>query len=107
MADSTQRQWIHKLYEACGIKISKVTHSGRGSGAKEAEKLDIDVEQIQRQGKWANDSMHKGYLTGLPREFMRGMAGFQAEHAGTYFISRGQVQPPNELLQMIFPKLDY
>ena len=107
MADATQRQWIHKLYDASKINISKITHAGRGSGTKEAEKLDIDVDQIQRAGHWAGDSMHKGYLTGLPRAFMRGMAGFQSEHAGTYFISRGQVQPSNELRQMIFPKLDY
>ncbi len=38
---------------------------------------------------------------------MRGMAGFQSEYSGTYFIARSQVEPPKELLQLIFPKLDF
>ncbi|CCE27917.1 uncharacterized protein CPUR_01391 [Claviceps purpurea 20.1] len=103
---STQQQWIHKIYRHLGIHITKVTHAGRGSGPKEAEKLGIDHDQIQRQG-WAGDAMHKGYWTSLPRAFMRGMAGFQSEHAGTYFIARAEVEPPQELLDMAFPKLNY
>ncbi|KAG6318340.1 hypothetical protein E4U22_005470 [Claviceps purpurea] len=35
------------------------------------------------------------------------MAGFQSEHAGTYFIARAEVEPPKELLDMVFPKLNY
>ncbi|KAG6243180.1 hypothetical protein E4U23_006631 [Claviceps purpurea] len=35
------------------------------------------------------------------------MAGFQSEHAGTYFIARVEVEPPKELLDMVFPKLNY
>ncbi|CCE34937.1 uncharacterized protein CPUR_08876 [Claviceps purpurea 20.1] len=104
---STQQQWIHKIYSHLGIHITKVTHAGRGSGPKEAEKLGIDHDQIQRQGRWAGDAMHKGYLTSLPRAFMRGMAGFQSEHAGTYFIARAEVEPPKELLDLVFPELNY
>ena len=69
--------------------------------------MDIDIDQIQRQGRWAGDSMHKGYLTSLPRRFMRGMAGFQPEHGGAYFIARAQVEPPSELVLLIFSKLNH
>lgn len=107
LSDYTQREWINKIYKHLNIKISKKTHAGRGSGARQAELMDIPTEEIQRAGRWAGDSMHRAYLTSLPRKFIRGMAGFQAEHSGTYFVARGQMEPSNDLIQLIFPKLDY
>ena len=107
MTNATQRQWIHKLYDVFKINISKITHADRDSKTKKIEKLDIDVNQIQRADHWADDSMHKNYLTNLSRAFMRDMIEFQSEYADIYFISRDQVQSSNEFLQMIFSKLNY
>ena len=65
------------------MKFSKATHAGRGSGSRIAEGLNIKEDQIRRAGCWNTDSMHRGYLTTLLREFMRGMAGFNSDHPGT------------------------
>jgi hypothetical protein len=40
------------------------------------------------------------YLTELPREFIRIMAGYSAQ--GLYFIDRAQIQPSEELKSHIF-----
>ena len=98
MSDSTQRKWILDVYKNLGLTFSKVTHAGRGSGSRIAEGLNIEEDQIRRAGNWNTDSMHKGYLTHLPRKFMRGMAGFDPNHPGTYHIARSTVQPSEKLL---------
>lgn len=47
------------------------------------------------------------YLTSLPMEFNRGMAGFEPEYPSSYFIARDSVQPPESLLKKVYPALDY
>ena len=106
ISDSTQRKWIHSVYSPLGLTYSKVTHAGRGSGTKYAELKGIQEDQIRRAAHWTTDSMHKGYLTSLPREFMRGMAGFDPKHPGTYHIARAAVTLSSELLSSFWPSLD-
>ena len=98
ISDTTQRKWIHNAYTPLGLTYSKVTHAGRGSGTKHAELLNIQEDQIRRAAHWNTDAMHKGYLTTLPREFMRSMAGFDPKHPGRYHIARSAVTPPSVLL---------
>jgi Centromere DNA-binding protein complex CBF3 subunit, domain 2 len=57
--------------------------------------------QIRRAGKWNDDTMSTTYLTELPREFIRIVAGHSAQ--GLYFIDRDQIQPSEELKSHIFP----
>lgn len=66
----------------------------------------MDEEQIWRAGNWNTDSMHKGFLTNLPRKFMRGAAGFDPNHPGIYHIARSVVQPPEELFSSFRHPLD-
>ena len=106
ISDSTQRKWIKGVYAPLGLAYSKVTHAGRGSGTKYAELLNIHEDQIRRAAHWNSDAMHKGYLTTLPREFMRGMAGFDPKHPGTYHIARSAITPPSELLSAFWSPLD-
>lgn len=84
--------------QALGLKYSKLTHAGRGSCSKIAQGLNIEEEQVRRAGCWNTDSMHRGYLTTLPRKFIRGMAGFDPNIPGTYQFARAAVKPPAELL---------
>ena len=106
ISDSTQRKWIYSVYSPLGLTYSKVTHAGRSSGTKYAELKGIQEDQIRRAAHWTTDSMHKGYLTSLPREFMRGMAAFDPKHPGTYHIARAAVTPSSELLSSFWPSLD-
>lgn len=42
----------------------------------------------------------------LPLESIVGLSGFQAKYPERYFLRRNIIQPPDELLQMIFPWIE-
>jgi hypothetical protein len=67
-----------------GISSTKKTHAGRGLGARSAELAGVSDAQIHRQGHWNTDKLSSCYLTSLPREAMRGLAGFPPTEAGNY-----------------------
>jgi hypothetical protein len=46
------------------------------------------------------------YLTTLPRAFMRGVADFDPDYAGSYFLPRETYLPPPSLLRRVWPDLD-
>ena len=56
----------------------RVTHSGRHAGAMEAEALGIPYDLIKRGGGWKDclGRLETHYLSKLPLQFARGMAGF-------------------------------
>lgn len=85
-----------------GIVSSKVTHLGRGSGAQAAELGGASEDNIRRAGRWEQGSMAKCYLSQLPRESMRVLAGFPAE-IGSYWIAR-DILVPEKLLNLVFPE---
>ena len=85
-----------------GIVSSKVTHLGRGSGAQAAELGGASEDNIRRAGRWEQGSMAKCYLSQLPRESMRVLAGFPAD-IGSFWISR-DIEVPEVLLDMVFPE---
>jgi hypothetical protein len=47
----------------------------------------------------------QSYLTGLPLQFLRAMAGFGTE-AGRFFLPRANYEPPDSLQRKIFPWLE-
>ena len=57
LSNTAQRKWIKQVYETLGMKFSKVTHAGRGSGSRIAEGLNIEEDQICRAGCWNTDSI--------------------------------------------------
>jgi hypothetical protein len=46
------------------------------------------------------------YLITLPRAFMRGVADFDPDYAGSYFLSRETCLPPPSLLRRVWPDLN-
>ena len=46
------------------------------------------------------------YLTTLPRQFMRRVAGFDPDYPGGYFLPRATVSPPLSLQRQMFPPLE-
>ena len=46
------------------------------------------------------------YLITLPREFMRGIADYNPDHSGSYFLPREDVPVPTYLQRMVWPALD-
>ncbi len=66
----------------------------------------ISEDQIRNAAHWNTDSIHKGYLTSIPEEFMRGMAGFDPKYPGTYYIARASVSSSTDLLTFFWDPLD-
>ncbi|CAD6948807.1 unnamed protein product, partial [Tilletia controversa] len=90
-----------KVLDALHIQSSKKTHLNRGGGARRAEDNGASEAQIRRAGRWSVEKMQGCYLTGLPRESMRAMAGFSI-HPGGFFLPRGTTTPSKSLQQQIF-----
>lgn len=92
------------LLEDAGVRqhSKKVTHIFRGSGARMAELGGASETDIRRGGRWDMSSMAQHYLTTLPRETMRVLAGFPAA-SGQFWLAR-DLDPPEELERLVFPQ---
>ncbi|SAM05337.1 hypothetical protein [Absidia glauca] len=75
---SSHRESIGKALSSPGIRSNKKTHINCGSSARMAGNVCANVDQIRRQGRWNNTTTNGAYLTNLPRELVRSMAGFPA-----------------------------
>ncbi|SAM08757.1 hypothetical protein [Absidia glauca] len=71
----SHRESIGKALSSPGIRSNKNTHINCGSSVRMAGNVCGNVDQRRRQGRWSNTTM-EAYLTSLPREMMRSMAGF-------------------------------
>src|SRR5467141_3169679 len=49
--------------------------------------------------------MVQSYLTGLPLEFLRSMAGF-GRKPGKFYLPRANKEPPSSLQQQLFPWME-
>ena len=101
-----QLRAIDDAFTKCNIVSSKKTHAARGSSCKMADLDGADESQIRRLGRWNNTTMNGAYLTSLPREVMRVLAGFPSQQ-GHFFLPRAAVAPPPELCAKVFPQVDY
>ncbi|SAL97148.1 hypothetical protein [Absidia glauca] len=73
---SSHRESIGKALSSPGIRSNKKTHIKCGSLARMAGNVGANVDQIRRPGRWNNTTINGAYLTNLPRELVRSMAGF-------------------------------
>jgi hypothetical protein len=80
----------------------KVTHIFRGSGARMADLFGASETDIRRGGRWDMSSMAQHYLTTLPRETIRVLAGFPSA-PGQFWLER-DLDPPEELERLVFPQ---
>jgi hypothetical protein len=87
-----------------GVNISQWTHAGRKAGLQQAEMLDIPDPQLRQLGRWENSRMNQHYSNNIPRPALRIMAG-QDGNTGSFYLSRECLDPPAELKQLIFPRL--
>ncbi|KAM4062021.1 centromere DNA-binding protein complex CBF3 subunit [Hirsutella rhossiliensis] len=72
-------------------------------GAQDAETHGTSLAQISQAGRWNQSVLCQAYLTHLPRQFMRIVAGFSAS-PGDYFLARAAHEPPY-VLQRTIPHL--
>ncbi|XP_044722252.1 centromere DNA-binding protein complex CBF3 subunit [Hirsutella rhossiliensis] len=74
----TQLQETWRIFGAAGLIASKKTHLPRRVGAQDAETHGTSLAQISQAGRWNQSVLCQAYLTHLPRQFMRIVAGFSA-----------------------------
>ena len=70
-----------------------------------AEFSGADDNQIRRQGRWNSQAMENCYLTTIPREAVRGLAGFDPKRP-SFCLPRASLAPPDRLVSLVFPWID-
>ena len=101
----TQALWIQRAFAEANIQSSKVTHTMRGSAIRIADSEGVPEDQLRRAGHWEKGSMSTAYLSRLPRECMRVLAGF-SRCPGNYYLRRSAVKPPRALKRKVWPWVD-
>jgi hypothetical protein len=101
----TQLQETWRVFGAAGVVSSKKTHLPRRVGAQNAETYGTSLAQISQAGRWNQSVLCQAYLTHLPREFMRVVAGFSTS-SGDYFLARAAHEPPYALQKQLWPWIE-
>jgi hypothetical protein len=101
----TQLQETWRVFGAAGVVSSKKTHLPRRVGAQSAETHGTSLAQISQAGRWNQSVLCQAYLTHLPREFIRVVAGFSPS-AGDYFLARAAHEPPYALQKQLWPWIE-
>jgi hypothetical protein len=101
---SSHRESIGKALSSPGIRSNKKTHINCGSSARMAGNVCANVDQIRRQGRWNNTTINGAYLTNLPRELVRSMAGFPT-YGRFFYLARAALNPPTSLCKKLFPAI--
>ena len=101
----TQLQETWRIFGAAGLVSAKKTHLPRRVGAQDAETHGTSLAQISQAGRWNQSVLCQAYLTHLPRQFMRIVAGFSAS-TGDYFLARAAHDPPAVLQAQLWPWIE-
>ncbi|KAE8964038.1 hypothetical protein PR001_g29185 [Phytophthora rubi] len=91
-----------KAFTALGMHSKAKTHAARGSGSRMAELAGASESQIRRLGRWNAGAMEGCYLTALPRDAMRSLAGFSPDRR-SFYLERAALVPPDSLQREVFP----
>ncbi|SAL95434.1 hypothetical protein [Absidia glauca] len=87
-----------------GIRSNKKTPINCGASACMAGNVGANVNQIRRQGRWNNTTINGAYLTNIPRELVRSMAGFPT-YGRFFYTARASRNPPTSLCKKLFPAI--
>ncbi|SAM03725.1 hypothetical protein [Absidia glauca] len=82
------------------LMSNKKTHINCGSSAR----MTGNVDQMRRQGRWNSTMINGAYLTSLPRQLVRSMAGFPT-YGRFFYIARAALNPPTSLCKKLFPAI--
>ncbi|SAM07205.1 hypothetical protein [Absidia glauca] len=85
-------------------RSNKKTYINCGSSARMVGDVGANVDQIRRQGRWNNTTKNGEYLTNLPRELVRSMAGFPT-YGRLFYLARAALNPPTSLCKKLFPAI--
>jgi hypothetical protein len=101
---SFHRESIGKALSSSGIRSNKKTPINCDSSARMAGNMCANVDQIRRQGRWNNTTINGAYLTDLPRELVRSMAGFPT-YGRFFYLACAALNPPTSFWKKLFPAI--
>lgn len=105
MSKSAQYQGQRSLLQTAQVITSKPTHIHRGSGARHAQGVGVDVKAIEQHGHWNHDRVWSHYLSSAPTGAVAfKMAGFKDGLRPWH--RRNCLTPPVELQRQIFPFIE-
>jgi hypothetical protein len=105
LAYRTQLAETWRVYGAVGLTSKAKTHLPRAAGARDARIHGVAIDQISSAGHWNHSALHQSYLTHLPRDFLKIVAGFSASK-GDYYLVRANIRPPASLQAQIWPWIE-
>ncbi|KAF6527764.1 hypothetical protein HZS61_008066 [Fusarium oxysporum f. sp. conglutinans] len=85
-----------------GVKEDAPPAQGRRPGRGDPRHV---ARQISQAGRWNQSVLCQAYLTHLPRQFMRIIAGFSAS-PGDYFLAHAAHEPPYVLQKQLWPWIE-
>ncbi|SAL99227.1 hypothetical protein [Absidia glauca] len=97
---SSNRESIGKALSSPDIRSNKKTHINCGSPARMAGNVCANVDQIRHQSRWNNTTINSAYLTNLPRELVRSMAGFPT-YGRFFYRACAALNPPTSLQEVV------
>ncbi|SAM03078.1 hypothetical protein [Absidia glauca] len=100
----SHQELISNALSSPGIRPNKNTHINCGSSARVVGNVCANVDQIRRQGRWNNTTINGAYLTNLPRELVRLMAGYPT-YGRFFYVARAALNPPTSLCKRLFPAI--
>ncbi|SAM07641.1 hypothetical protein [Absidia glauca] len=101
---SSHRESNGKALSFPGIRSNKKTHINCGSSARMAGNVCVNMDQMRRQGRWNNAAINGAYLTNLPRELVRSMAGLPS-YGRLLYLARATLNPPTSLCKKLLPAI--
>lgn len=102
----TQNRAYKLAFDKVGVISTSTTHTNRGTALRYIDAQNVPESQLRRAGRWNTDTMEGSYLTSLPLQPMRSLAGFYPDRPGTYYIKRATIDPPQGLQRQIFPEVE-
>jgi hypothetical protein len=103
---STQYKAYTEAFKRVDVSISKVTHANRKSALNMITQEDVAGNQQRRVGRWGTDRMVGCYVSSLPVEAMKSLAGFSGRNVN-YFLTQSSAIPPMSLQVLVFPDIEY
>ena len=105
MSNYTYALEIGRVCKALDIQTTHFVHLGRKQGPIQLEMAEVPPEYIKILGNWNPDTQESVYSSKLPLPALRVAAGFEVEK-GSHYNPRTEIEPPQELQQLIFPELE-